>query len=89
MQDYKAVSRPHESLESVCVIFVDFSVVCAKIIPICKDVAETKQELRHVSERGAVKALCQCPASHFQVARDDRDGRSRYRAAKIPGYPVN
>ncbi len=33
------------------------------------------------SERGAVKALGQCVASHFLVAREDRDGRSRYRAS--------
>ena len=27
-------------------------------------------------------------ASHFQAARDDRDGRSRYRAAKMQAWPV-
>ncbi len=38
------------------------------------------------SERGMVKALG-CPAaSHFLVARDDRDGCSRYRAAEMSHY---
>ena len=65
---------------------VDISHFYAKIFPICKDNAETKQDLWHISERGVVKALCQRPASHFQVAREDRDGCSRYRAAKMPIY---
>ncbi len=30
-----------------------------------------------------MKALCQIAASHFQAAREDRDGRSRYRATKM------
>ena len=37
----------------------------------------------HPSERGMVKAPCAGDVSHFRVARDDRDGCSRYRAAKI------
>ena len=31
-----------------------------------------------------VKALMRSFAGHFQAAREDRDGRSRYRAAKMP-----
>jgi len=31
-----------------------------------------------------VKALCRKSVSHFQAAREDRDGRSRYRASKMP-----
>ncbi len=40
-------------------------------------------DVKHQSERGMVKALVRESVSHFQAARDDRDGRSRYRAAKI------
>lgn len=38
----------------------------------------------HESEKGMVKALC-APGlqAASAVARDDRDGRSRYRAAKM------
>ena len=39
----------------------------------------------HPSERGTVRALVQLFSSHFQAAREDRDGRSRYRAAKMLG----
>ena len=39
---------------------------------------------KHPSERETVKALVCTAAGHFQVARDDRDGCSRYRAAKMP-----
>jgi len=38
------------------------------------------------SERGMVKALGWSVASHFQAARDDRDGSSRYRASKMPVF---
>lgn len=36
------------------------------------------------SEREVVKALCRMPASHFQAAREDRAGFSRYRGSKMP-----
>ena len=38
------------------------------------------------SEGETVQAPGRNSASHFQAARDDRDGRSRYRAAKTPGF---
>ena len=63
---------------------VDNSAFCGKIQSICKDNAETKPIIRYFSERGSVQALCRMSVRHFQVARDDRDGCSRYRAAKIP-----
>ena len=67
---------------------VDNSEFCGKILSICKDNAEAKPMRWHFSERGPVQALCRMSVRHFQVARDDRDGCSRYRAAKIP-VPVN
>ena len=41
------------------------------------------------SERETVKALVLKFASHFQAAREDRDGGSRYRATKMPGFQAN
>ena len=41
----------------------------------------SKEDTR--SEREPVKALYLTAAGHFQAARDDRDGRSRYRATKM------
>ena len=39
----------------------------------------------HQSERGTgVSPLCVYSSSHFQAARDDRDGYSRYRVTKMP-----
>ena len=64
-------------------ISIDFSMFCGKISPKSKGIAETKQPVGTISERGTVKALCRTAASHFQAAREDRDGRSRYRAAKM------
>ena len=41
------------------------------------------------SERGVVEALRQESASHFTVAREDRDGCSRYRASKMSPLGTN
>ena len=41
------------------------------------------------SERGVVRALDANAASHIQAAREDRDGCSRYRAAKMPVMQAN
>jgi len=62
---------------------IDKTVFYDKITTICKGNAETRSVLVQHSERGTVKALVCESVSHFQAARDDRDGRSRYRAAKI------
>ena len=64
-------------------ILIDFSVNCGRILWICKDIAETKRVREIFSERGAVKALDFLPQATSSVARDDRDGCSRYRAAKM------
>ena len=64
--------------------YVDNSTFYDKITGICKRKAEAKQSWDTRSERGLVKALCPNAAGHFQAAREDRDGRSRYRASKMP-----
>lgn len=62
---------------------VDKSTFCGRIFTICKGIAETKQSVGTTSEREAVKALCRTAASHFQAAREDRDGCARYSASKM------
>ena len=62
---------------------IDNSSVCGKIQKICKNHAETKQFLSIFSEREPVRALEEILQATSCVARDDRDGCSRYRAAKI------
>ena len=42
-----------------------------------------------LSERGTVKALGLTLQATSSVAREDRDGSSRYRAAKMPAMQVN
>ena len=64
---------------------IDKSGICGKIV---SQYAKTagKPSIRKVfSERGLVRALCRkfCKPL-ILVARDDRDGCSRYRAAKMP-----
>ena len=55
----------------------------------CKGKAE-KKKIPGTEARGEwCKPLVYESFSHFQAARDDRDGRSRYRASKIPALPVN
>jgi len=39
--------------------------------------------LTTVARGGGCKPLVRSFSSHFQAAREDRDGRSRYRAAKM------
>ena len=62
---------------------IDISLFCDRILSICKDYAETKR-IGYSSARGEWwEPLGNTSAGHFRVARDDRDGRSRYRASKI------
>ncbi len=76
---------PLEKLQKI----IDNFAVCGKIQWICKDIAETKQDARHTSEREPVKALGGPLQATSSVARDDRDGSSRYRASKMSGYRTN
>jgi len=62
---------------------IDNSGVYGKINTICKSNAEARI-LAAPSERGDGESPLRAPSfSHFQAAREDRDGRSRYRAAKM------
>ena len=62
---------------------VDFSIIYGKITAIlqrqCGNQALTKHKKREgIGESPLLSSVC-----HFRAARDDRDGRSRYRAAKM------
>ena len=50
----------------------------------CKGNAETRIQNTAKARGEWCKPLAGYGFSHFQAARDDRDGRSRYRAAKMP-----
>ena len=68
---------------------LDFFPFCDKISTIWKDIAETKRK-RSPSARGKrCKPPDELPQAISRVARDDRDGRSRYRAAKMPDFQAN
>ena len=68
---------------------IDNSLFYGKMYAICKDSAETKHRSFSSARGERCEPLVKPCASHFQVARDDRDGRSRYRAAKISPYGDN
>ena len=69
---------------------IDIFRSCAKIQEICKDCAEVKQVVVLSRERGMVKTLkSRFLQAAFRVAREDRDGCSRYRASKLPALQVN
>ena len=53
---------------------------------ICKDIGETKHRHIAISERGRWKPSAKTLQAISFVARDDRDGRSRYRAAKMSAF---
>ena len=65
---------------------VDNFGICGKITEILQRQCGKEAVYGHTSERGLVTALCLGAAGHFQAVRDDRNGCSRYRAAKMsPG----
>ena len=59
---------------------------CGKIAPNTPNAMRKPSRGKAQSEGETVQAPGRNSASHFQAARDDRDGRSRYRAAKTPGF---
>ena len=66
-----------------------FCKLVVKYCGICKDYRQTKQKSTLRSERESVKALRNFLSATCLVAREDRDGCSRYRAAKMPAMQVN
>ena len=64
-------------------IMVDKFLRCGKIAEICKNHAETKQIGSLQREGEWCKPLGGCLQATSCVARDDRDGSSRYRVAKM------
>ena len=81
---YFSENRPEKQEMSL-----DFFPFCDKISTIWKDIAETKRK-RSPSVRGKrCKPPDELPQAISRVARDDRDGRSRYRAAKMPDFQAN
>ena len=68
---------------------IDISEECDRISEICKDIAETKQ----IPKPEARGERCKPSAEDLQatscVARDDRDGCSRYRASKMSPVGTN
>ena len=60
--------------------------VLCKIMKICKDHKETKRDCHVQREREAVEALGLTLQAISFVAREDRDGCSRYRAAKMSQF---
>ena len=55
----------------------------------CKGNAETRMQNTAKREGRRCEPLAAYAFSHFQAAREDRDGRSRYRAAKMSASADN
>ena len=68
---------------------LDFFPFCDKIATIWKDIAETKRKCSPSARGRRCKPPDELPQAISRVARDDRDGRSRYRAAKMPDFQAN
>ncbi len=62
---------------------IDKSPFCGKITKKCKGIAETKICIGFPARGEWCEPLMNGILGHFQAAREDRDGRSRYRASKI------
>ena len=46
-------------------------------------------DFRHKKREGTGESPLFDAAGHFQAVRDDRNGRSRYRAAKMSRFGIN
>ena len=65
---------------------IDFLDIYGKISSICKCDAETKKSVFAQARGEWCEPLAKNSFSHFQAVREDRNGRSRYRATKMPFF---
>ena len=68
---------------------IDNSNLCDKIQWICKDNAEIKRILKPSARGVRCKPSAEMPQATSCVAREDRDGCSRYRVSKMSAMRMN